>query len=130
MASTSVTPYLRIAGSHTGVGTSEETTLQLPLRTTGALAGAWVLVSFHYVRTDGAGANYQPRLGQSATFTNTDINERMAYSSTAVGTAINDIFAVPIPMFPDTLGRLYFRPGFDAGSDNDGEYEFIFIRGA
>jgi len=119
----------RVAGTHTNVGTSEETTLQLPAP--GGGAGVWLLSSFHYVRSGGSGANYTPRMGQAASFTNGDINERMAYSSTAVATATNDVFSTAIPCKTDSNGRLYFRPGFDAGSDNDGAYEFFFeyVRG-
>jgi hypothetical protein len=55
--------FYRVAGTHTSVGTSEETTLQLP--TPGGRAGIWLLLSFHYVVTAGSGT-YTPRLGQSA----------------------------------------------------------------
>lgn len=118
----------RAAGTHTLVGTSEETTLQLP--SPGGGAGVWLLTSFHYVRSSGNAANYVPRLGQAASFTDGDINERMAYSSTPVGTAINDVFSTQIPCKTDSNGRLYFRPGFD-DVDNTGAYEFFFeyVRG-
>ena len=121
--------FYRASGTHTNVGTSEETTLQLP--SPGGGAGIFMLRSFHYVRSGGTAANYQPRLGQAASFTNGDINERAAYTSTAVGTAINDVFSSDIPVKTDSNGRLYFRPGFDNGSDNDGDYEFFFeyVRG-
>ena len=71
---------IRITGTHTNVGTSEETTLQ----TGASTAEPWLLV----------------------------------------GTAINDVYATPIPMRSDSDGKLYFKPGFDSGSDNDGDYEF------
>ncbi len=116
--------YRRIAGTHTNVGTSEETTLQLPQSGGNARSEVWLLVSFHYVRSGGSAANYTPSVGQAASFTG--INKRLAYSSTAVGTAINDVFSTSIPCLTDTNGRLYFKPGFDAGSDNDGDYEFWF----
>lgn len=122
----------RAAGSHLNVGTSEETTLQLPAP--GGGAGIWLFRSFHYVRSGGSNTYYQPRLGQAASFTNGDINERAAYTSTAVGTAINDVFSTEIPVKTDSDGRLYFRPGFHNGTDsndNDGDYEFFFeyVRG-
>ena len=121
--------FYRLSGTHTDVGTSEETTLQLP--SPGGGAGIFMLRSFHYVRSGGSASNYAPRLGQAATFTNGDINERMVYASQGVGTAINDVFSSDIPVKTDSNGRLYFRPGFDAGSDNDGAYEFFFeyVRG-
>jgi hypothetical protein len=123
--------YFRVAGTHTNVGTSEETTLQLPQSGGDYRIEAWLLVSFHYVRSGGSASNYQPRLGQAASFSAGDINERLAYSSTAVGTATNDVFSTPVPCRSDSNGRLYFKPGFDSGSDNDGEYEFWFqkVRG-
>ena len=118
--------YRRIAGTHTGVGTSEETTLQLPQSGGAARSEVWLLVSFHYVRSDGDGDNYQPRIGQSAGFTNDGIDQRLGYSLTDKDTETNDVFTTPIPCLTDTNGRLYFRPGFDDGSNNDGAYEFWF----
>ena len=118
--------YRRIAALHTNVGTCEETTLQLPQSGGENRKEVWLLVSFHYVRTGGSASNYQPRIGQSASFSAGGVEERVAYSSTAVGTATNDVYATPIPCLTDTNGRLYFRPGFDSGSDNDGAYEFWF----
>ena len=118
------TVYQRLTGTHTNVGANEETDLVLSDK-----SEPWLLVSFHYVRSGGSAATYQPRLGQAASFTDGDINERMLFSSTAVGTATNDVFSVPIPCWTDTSGKLYFRPGFNTGSDNDGNYEFVFFRG-
>ena len=121
--------YFRVRGIHTNVGTSEETTIQLPTKRGNQIV---LLVAFHYVRTGGTAATYTPRLGQKAAFTNGDIDERIAYSATAVGTATNDVFSAPIPSRTDSNGRLYFRPGFNTGSDNDGVYEFWFktVRGS
>lgn len=116
--------YQRVTGTHTNVGTSEETVLTLSDK-----SEPWLLVSFHYVRTGGSASNYQPRLGQAASFQNGDVNERMVFTSTAVGTPINDVFSVPIPCWTDSSGKLYFRPGFDSGTDNDGGYELVFFRG-
>ena len=121
--------FCRVSGTHENVGSSEETTLQLPAPGRGA--GIFMLRSFHYVRSGGSASDYTPRLGQAASFTNGDINERMAYSTTLVGTPINDVFSSDIPVKTDANGRLYFRPGFDGGADNDGAYEFFFeyVRG-
>ena len=88
--------YFRIAGTHTGVngaghGTPEETTLQFPQDGGAFKSSIWLLVSFHYVRTDGTATNYIPAIGQVAGWTAADINERTVYSSTAVGTPINDV---------------------------------------
>ena len=120
----------RATGSHLNVGSSEETTLQLPAP--GGGAGIWLLRSFHYVCASSIGAaNYTPRLGQEASFTDGDINERMVYSATVIATAINDVFSTEIPLKTDSSGRLYFRPGFNTGTNNAGDYEFFFeyVRG-
>jgi hypothetical protein len=124
--SRSLPVLIRITGTHTNVGTSEETTLQL-----GDSSETWLLQAFHYVRSGGSASNYQPRIGQAASFSAGDINERVAYASTAVGTAINDIYTTPIPIRSDSNGKVYLRPGFDSGSDNDGDYELYFqlVRG-
>ena len=115
--------FCRVTGTHTSVSSSEETTLQLPAP--GGGSGIFMLRSFHYVRSSGSASNYAPRLGQAASFTNGDINERMVYASQAVGTPINDVFSSDIPVKPDANGRLYFRPGYD-GNGNNGSYEFFF----
>ena len=56
--------YYRIAGTHTNVGTSEETTLQLPQSGGNARSEVWLLVSFHYVRSGGTAGFYAPSVGQ------------------------------------------------------------------
>ena len=124
--SRSLPVLVRVTGTHTNVGTSEETTIQLD-----DSAATWLLHAFHYVRSGGSASNYQPRIGQAASFSSGDINERIAYASTAVGTAINDVYTAPIPIRSDANGRVYLKPGFDAGSDNDGDYELYFqlVRG-
>ena len=117
----------RIRGSHLNVGAAESTTLQLPTaRPGGKAVKSWLLVGFHYKQSGGTAANYTPTLGEIAGWTAGGIDERMTYTSTAVGTAINDVFAAPIPCRTDANGRLYFRPGFNTGTDNDGDYEFWF----
>ena len=121
----------RISGTHTNVGANEETILQLPAPG-GSGGGLWLLKSFHYVRSGGTAATYTPRLGQSAAWTDDDIDERMTYSVTNVGTSINEVFDADIPCKSDSSSRLFFRPGFNTGADNDGAYEFFFeqVRGA
>ena len=130
--STSDRVFFRISGSHLNVGTSEETILQLP--TPGGGPGIWLLKAFHYVITGGSYNNWQPRVGQAAGFTSGGIDERLQYDSMAKAagdTSVNDVYATDNPVKTDANGRLYFRPGFDNGSDNDGDYEFLFeyVRG-
>ena len=127
--------YLRLTGTHTNVGTSEETTLQFPAQGGDFKTEIWLLVSVHYVRTGGTAASFELSLGQAASYTKTigtsqtgDINERVAYASQTISSEadINDVFAEPIPCLSDSNGRLYLQPGFNTGADNDAKYEFWF----
>jgi hypothetical protein len=121
--------YFRIHGTHTLVGSSEETTLQFPAwdGADSFQAESWLLVSFHYVRTAGAATNMAPALGQAAGFASGDINERAVYASQVVGTPINDIFSSAIPCRTDAAGRLYFQPRYTGGAaTGTAQYEFWF----
>jgi len=122
--------YLRISGTLTNVGTSQETTVQLPALGGNTTRQLWLIVGIHFVRTGGSASNFQFRVGELAGWTNGDISERIAYASQAISSDpdINDVFTQPIPTITDGNGRIYFRPGFDSGVDNDGKYEFWFKR--
>ena len=123
--------YLRITGTHTNVGTSEETTLQFPAQGGGFKSEIWLLVSVHYVVTGGSGTTFTLSLGQAASYSSGDINERTAYAAQTISSDpdINDVYAQPIPCLTDSNGRLYLKPGFNSGSDNDGNYELWFRKG-
>ena len=129
--------YLRITGTHTNVGASEETTLQFPSQGGDFKQEIWLLVSLHYVVTGGSAASFELSLGQASGYTKTvgssttgDINERLSYSSQTISSDadINAVFAEAIPCLTDSNGRLYLKPGFNTASDNDGNYELWFRR--
>jgi hypothetical protein len=88
------------------------------------------LQHMHLVRTDGIAATWAPRLGTAAGFTDDDINDELAVASAAVGTPINQVYATGdgLPMYTDASGNLYLHLGFNAGSDNDANYHFVFAR--
>lgn len=114
--------YRRVSGTLTNVGTSEETTIQLPVRA----ARTYLVHKFHFVRTGGSAATYSLELGRSATWTTGDIDELVAYSTgVAVATKVNTVFAAPVPIRSDSDGKIYLRPGFNTGSDNDAKYALI-----
>ena len=120
--------YLRLTGTLTNVGSSEETTLQFPAQGGDFKSEIWLLVSTHFVVTGGSAATFALRIGQSSGWTNGDVNERAENAAQTFSSepAINDVYAEPIPCLTDSNGRLYFRPGFNTGSDNDANYEFWF----
>lgn len=113
-----------IRGNHESVDSTEETTLQMPITTR-----AWLLVGMSYHRTTGSGTTITQRVGQVAGFTTDGPDDRLALTTQAVGTLVNVAFCSPIPMHADSASKLYFRPGFDAGSDNNGVYQFWFKQG-
>ena len=113
--------YHRVSGTLTDVGTSEETTIQLPV----PAARTYLVHKARFVRTGGTAANYTLRFGRTAGWTDDDIDEVLTYSSEVVATKVNTVFAAPVPIRSDSDGKIYMRPGFDAGSDNDAKYVLI-----
>ena len=108
---------IRFEVTWTAGAAATEDTLQLPHKGLGS-AGGWELVSYTLVRTGGGGATYQPRVGESAGWTDGDIDERLTCAVTPVGTKTHEVFAQPIPCYPDANNRLYHRAGWDAGVNN------------
>jgi len=113
-----------ISGSHLGIDGTGEITLQLPTTTRN-----WMLVGMSYNRTAGAGANIAPRVGQVVTFVADSGDDRLTFASQVVADRINSVFASPIPFHVDAAFKAYFRPQYDAGADNTGDYQFWFIQG-
>lgn len=102
----------------TGAGPATELVIQMP-----DADQHWQITSFSFVFGSGAAANMQPRIGEAAGFSAGGVDERIAYDAQAVGTAIRDVFCSAIPVRTDGAGRLYLRPGFDAGSNNEATAE-------
>ena len=102
--------------------------MQFPAQGGGFKSEIWLLVSVHYVVTGGSAASFILTLGQVASYSAGDINERILYASQTISSDpdINDVFAQPIPCLSDSNGRLYLKPGFNTGADNDGNYELWF----
>lgn len=78
-------------------------------------------------RASGTGANWQPRVGNVAAFTNDTFDEKITEDSAVVTTRINKAYANGgVPIRTDATGNVYFKPCFDAGSDNAYQYEFEY----
>ena len=114
-----VTHYLRL--TPTGLTSSSVITLQMP--TTGT---HWQLVSCQLHRTGGAAATWAPRFGQTAAFTDNGPDDRLGLTGQAFSTAYRKVFCSPVLMKPDGTNKLYFKPGLDAGSDNDLDIQLWF----
>jgi len=113
-----------LSASHANAGTSTEIVLQLPTTTK-----AWELVAMTYHRTAGTATAMAPRVGQAAAFAAGGPDDRVQIASQAVTAAVNVVFCSHVPFQADANGRAYFRPGFNAGADNDGTYQFWFKQG-
>lgn len=86
-----------------------------------------LVLRFAAKRSSGTGANWQPRLANVAAFTNDDFSEKITEDSAAVTTRINKTYANGgVPVRTDSEGKVYFKPCFDAGSDNAYQYEFEY----
>lgn len=107
----------RVTISHTNVDTTQEDAVQTVLTNVGSIR----ISQYRYVRTGGTAANYRPRIGESAAWTDDDIDEVITFASTAVGTRIGQVFDPPVEVRLDSSGQFHHRPGFDAGADNDGD---------
>ncbi len=107
-----------IAGTVSSHAAASEITLQV------AGTQVWAeVVAIELVRSSGTAANWAPALGNVATFVAGSIDERIKFSSAAVGTKINESMSPAKPIKTDTSGRLYLRPVWDAGSNNAAAYK-------
>jgi hypothetical protein len=131
MANPAEPVYRRFKNSVTNVGTGDEQALDFraDVNDNEGLPGTiWLLASVHFIRTGGTGANYQLRMGQAAGWTDGDIDEKVTYASAVVANIIKDVYIQGVPFALDANAQVHFRPGFDAGADNDYNYEFYFIK--
>ena len=116
--------YFRIAGQLTSQSATSENILQFPAQGGATGKSIWLLVSFHFVDVSGGGSTWAPRLGQSAGWTDADIDER--YNKASGSASIREVFVQPIPCQTDANSRLHFRPEYDGSADNVCNYEFWF----
>ena len=119
------TRYYRIRLSVTNTDTSDNQTVQLP-KVAESANQVWLLSSFTFVRSGGSGSTWAPRLMQTSSASDDSIEQRLVYS--AGSAVINDVFAQPMAVLADSNGRVYFKAGFNSGSDNDYDAELWFIR--
>ena len=105
----------------TSQGTNTYNTVQLPK------AGCYSLIRVAYKDTSGAGSTFQLRLGKSATFTLSSVDE--FYTSTASiaeATQVYDMMNFPVPFMTDANGRVYLHVAYNSGADNAGSYVLWF----
>jgi hypothetical protein len=101
---------IRVAISGTNGGSSTWVTLQTPV----AAERKWLLHEVYFKRSSGTAANYTLRIGEDAANADSDVQ----YAASAVGTSTNDSIDTPKAITADSNGRIYLKPGWDAGSDN------------
>ena len=112
----------RVTGTLENVGTSDQQTITLTDK-----VEAWFLLAVRFVRAGGTAATYQLRVRTNSGGANGDINEiYTGAAAVVVATATNDVADQPIPFDTDSTGKVYFKTGFNAGTDNDYSYVLWF----
>jgi hypothetical protein len=87
---------------------------------TGLLANnSYDLVALVLKRTGGTAANWTPLVGDKTGFTDDPNDGRRASFSASALTTIDHQFDPPIAIRADANGKIYIKPQWDAGSDND-----------
>tara|TARA_R100000742_G_C4270750_1_gene89509 strand:+ start:914 stop:1300 length:387 start_codon:yes stop_codon:yes gene_type:complete len=117
--------YFSIRGSSTSATTSSEFQLDFP-KFTGSSGRIYILRRFHISKTSGDATTWTPRMGHEASFTNDSIDEDVKYQTIDCSSKINDVFDAPIPIKTDGSNALYFRPGFNSGTNNAISWDFYF----
>jgi hypothetical protein len=117
-----VSHYVRLTPS--GLGSTSVVTIQMPTTTT----SQWRLLSVQWHRAAGSATTWAPRIGQTAAFVDDGPDDRLEVAAQAFTDPIRKVYCQPIPMTADGTSRLYFKPGLDAGSDNDLDLQFWFIQ--
>lgn len=114
----------------TGAGTTHSVSVQLPILTKDGTARreTFVLKALRFVRTGGTAANYTLHLSEASAGALSDINVAVQYASDVVANPINEAFLPEVPIRTDSAGRIYLKPGFDAGADNAFSYKILIGR--
>lgn len=102
----------RVVISTSSGGSSTFTTLQTSVTS----AQLWRVHQIYFKRSAGTGTTYTARLCEDASAADSDV----IWGATAVATALSEQLDPPVIMQSDSNGRLYFKAGWDAGSDNAG----------
>jgi hypothetical protein len=76
-------------------------------------------------RLAGSAANFTPRVFSASGASNADIDQEFQGAATAVG-SLFDSTDINAYCYTDTNGRLYLRPGPDAGADNQFAYQVYY----
>lgn len=119
--SSPVIHYVRL--TPTDVAASGEVIIQLPDTTP-----QWRLLSAQLHKTAGSSSTWAPRVGQVSGFTDDGPEDRLSLDPQSASEPFRLVFCQPIPMKADADGRLYLKPGFDAGADNDADIQLWFVQ--
>ena len=116
-----VVHYIRLVATAVDLTNTSVLILQMPI--TGS---QWELDSCQLHRVDGAATVWAPRFGQIAAFADDGPDDRLGLDSQAFAIPFREVFCEPVTLRPDSADRLYFKPGLDAGTDNDLDLQFWF----
>ena len=119
-----------IEGSVTGAGTTHSVAITLPILTKTGVARreTFVIKAFRFKRTAGTAANYTLHISEASAGALSDIDAVVQYAADVVANPVNEAFLPEIPVRTDSNGRIYLKPGFDAGADNVFSYKILIGR--
>jgi hypothetical protein len=120
IAASDVFHYLRLTPSD--LDDSAVVALQMP--TTDDTQ--WALAACQLHSSDGSATQWAPRFGQTATFADDGPDDRLGFASQAFTAPYRVVLCKAVPMHPDGDGKLYLKPGLNAGSDNDLDLQLWF----
>jgi hypothetical protein len=117
----------RVRGSVSGQGAASETAITLP-----EYARRWFVVAVRFYPTAGSAATTSFTMGEAAGYATDSIDERISINTRATSIPIDEVLiaspGLGVPLETDGSNQLYFRAGWDAGADNDAEYDFWFVQ--
>lgn len=117
----------RVRGSVSAQSSASEVAITLP-----DYSKRWFVVAIRFYPTSGAALTYSFSLGETAGYSSNSIDERIRIKTRDFSKPLDEVMAgtpsVGVPLEVDNFGNLYFRAGWDAGSDNEAEYDIWFVQ--
>lgn len=117
----------RVQGSVTGQDSSAEVTITLP-----NYAKYWWIVGVRFYRTSGSATTMQFSLGEVQNYVSGSIRERILVKQRNVSNPVDNLLlgnpGLGLPLETDSNNQLYFRAGWDAGTDNNADYDLWFVQ--
>ncbi len=123
-----VSPVLeRVRGSVSAQSSASEVAISLP-----DYSNRWFVVAMRFYPTSGTATTFSFSLGETAGYSSNSIDERIRIKTRDVSKPLDEVLtgtpSTGVPLEVDNFGNLYFRAGWNAGGDNEAEYDLWFVQ--